>query len=79
MTTALKKYARLEASALWRAHPDDQRKEVIISIGDATLMISDMRDQAITHWSLAVVKRANPGKGHSATSARTALAIGQIR
>jgi hypothetical protein len=62
MTTALKKYARLEANALWRAHPDEQRKEVIVSIGDATLMISDLRDQAITHWSLAAVKRANPGK-----------------
>ena len=60
--TALKKYARLEASALWRASPQDQRREVIISIGDATLVISDMRDQAITHWSLAAVQRANPGE-----------------
>ncbi|WP_227267522.1 hypothetical protein [Roseobacter weihaiensis] len=59
--TALKKYARLEASALWRASPDDQRREVIVSIGDATLIVSDMRDQAITHWSLAAVQRANPG------------------
>lgn len=59
--TALKKYARLEASALWRATPEDQRREVIVSIGDATLMISDMRDRAITHWSLAAVQRANPG------------------
>ena len=59
--TALKKYTRLEASALWRATPDDQRREVVVSIGDATVMISDMRDQAITHWSLAAVERANPG------------------
>lgn len=59
---ALKKYARLEASALWRASPQEQRREVIVSIGDATLMICDMRDQAITHWSLAAVERANPGK-----------------
>jgi hypothetical protein len=60
--TALTKYARLEASALWRASPDEQRREVIISIGDATLMISDLRDRAITHWSLAAVQRANPGQ-----------------
>ena len=60
--TALKKYARLEASALWRASPDDQRREVVVSIGDATLVISDMRDKAITHWSLAAVMRANPGR-----------------
>jgi len=59
--TALKKYARLEASALWRAHPDDQRREVVISLGDATLVIADLQDRAITHWSLAAVKRANPG------------------
>ncbi|MEP1613625.1 MAG: hypothetical protein ABJL72_17115 [Roseobacter sp.] len=60
--TALTKYARIEASALWRPSPDEQRREVIISIGDATLMISDMRDQALTHWSLAAVQRSNPGK-----------------
>lgn len=59
---ALKKYARLEGSALWRAAPDDQRREVIVSIGDATLIVSDMRDRAITHWSLAAVRRANPGQ-----------------
>lgn len=58
---ALKKYARLEGSALWRASPDDQRREVVVSIGEATLTISDMRDQAITHWSLAAIERANPG------------------
>jgi hypothetical protein len=60
--TALKKYARLEASGLWRASPEDQRREVVVSIGDATLTIADMRDQAITHWSLAAVVRGNPGK-----------------
>lgn len=59
---ALKKYARLEGSALWRASPQDQRRDVIVSIGDATLIISDLRDRAITHWSLAAVERANPGK-----------------
>lgn len=59
---AIKKYSRLEGSALWRAQPQDQRREVIVSIGDATLMISDMRDRALTHWSLAAVVRANPGQ-----------------
>ncbi len=59
--TALNQYDRLEASGLWRATPDDQRREVIVSIGDATLIISDMRDQALTHWSLAAIERANSG------------------
>ncbi len=60
--TALKKFARIEATGLWRATPDEQRREVVVSIGDATLIISDMQDRAITHWSLAAVRRANPGK-----------------
>lgn len=59
--TALSKYARLEATGLWRAGPNDQRREVIVSIGDATLVISDLKDQALTHWSLAAIERANPG------------------
>ncbi|MCX7558905.1 hypothetical protein OS190_04945 [Sulfitobacter sp. F26204] len=60
--TALTKYARLEATALWRAKPDDQRREVVVSIGDATLVIIDMKNQPLAHWSLAAVERANPGQ-----------------
>lgn len=59
--TALSKYARLEATGLWRAAPDAQRREVVVSIGDATLVISDLKDQALTHWSLAALERQNPG------------------
>ena len=55
--TALAKYDRLEATGLWRHTPQEQRREVIVSIGDATLVISDMNDQAIAHWSLAAVDR----------------------
>jgi len=60
--TALSEYERLEASGLWRASKDAQRSEVIVSIGDATLIISDLRDQALAHWSLPAVVRANPGE-----------------
>ncbi|MEL6450118.1 MAG: hypothetical protein AAFQ19_02580 [Pseudomonadota bacterium] len=56
--TALSKYDRLEATALWRADPEAQRREVIVSIGDATLVITDLNDRAITHWSLAAVERS---------------------
>ncbi|WP_299284628.1 hypothetical protein [uncultured Tateyamaria sp.] len=63
--TALTKYDRLEATGLWRTAQDAQRREVIVSIGDATLVISDLNDKAITHWSLAAVERAagNSGTG----------------
>ncbi|WP_299375715.1 hypothetical protein [uncultured Tateyamaria sp.] len=57
--TALTKYDRLEATGLWRANPDAQRREVVVSIGNATLVISDLNDRAITHWSLAAVERAD--------------------
>lgn len=60
--TALTRYARLEATALWRATPDAQRQEVIVSIGDATLIISNFAERPLTHWSLAAIDRANPGQ-----------------
>ncbi len=60
--TALKQYERLEATGLWRASPDDQRREVRVSIGEATLTITGANNTALTHWSLAAVRRINPGQ-----------------
>ncbi len=60
--TALKQYQRLEAAGLWRATPEDQRRDVIVSIGDATLIITDTHDKVLAHWSLPALERANPGE-----------------
>ena len=60
--TALAQYNRLEATGLWREAPDAQRREVLVSLGDATLMISTMTEVALTHWSLPAVQRLNPGR-----------------
>lgn len=60
--TALSEYDRLEAVGLWRARPEDQRSEVVVSLGQATIVITNMRDQALTHWSIPAVTRANPGQ-----------------
>lgn len=64
--TAMLKYQRLEATALWRPSGLDgaqsQRRDVIISIGQASLVVSDLKDQALAHWSLAALERANPGQ-----------------
>lgn len=60
--TALHEYQRFEASGLWRASMEAQRVDVIISIGEATLTISDPRGNPLTHWSLAALERANPGQ-----------------
>lgn len=60
--TALKKYDRLESPGLWRATPEAQRKDVVLSFGDATLVISDNAGRALTHWSLPAIERINPGE-----------------
>lgn len=57
--TALKQFSRLEATGLWRPSPDDQRREVIVSLGEATLTLSDINGTALAHWSLGAVNRAN--------------------
>ncbi len=59
--TALNQYQRLEASGLWRADPQAQRRDVVVSMGDATLTITDAQDRVLAHWSLAAVARANRG------------------
>ncbi|MCT4685256.1 MAG: hypothetical protein N4A39_16155 [Roseicyclus sp.] len=60
--TALEQYSRLEATGLWREAPDAQRRDVLVSLGDATLMISTQSEVALTHWSLPAVARLNPGR-----------------
>ena len=60
--TALEKYERIEASGLWRPSPDEQRRDVIVSIGDASLTITDTQDRPLAHWSLPAIARANPGQ-----------------
>ncbi|MDF1854504.1 hypothetical protein [Pseudooceanicola sp.] len=60
--TALSEYQRLEARGLWRERAEDQRREVVASLGDATLVLTDTNDRALAHWSLAAVIRLNPGE-----------------
>jgi len=60
--TALKEFARLESEGLWRADPQDQRREVILTFGDATLVITDSAGRALAHWSLPAIARINPGE-----------------
>lgn len=61
--TALKQYERLEALGIWREGPEAQRREVICSFGDATLVIFDGRsNRPLAHWSLAALVRCNPGR-----------------
>ncbi|EPX81054.1 hypothetical protein [Litoreibacter arenae] len=59
--TALKEYDRLESTGIWRESPDAQRRDVIVSFGNATLIIRDKADTALAHWSLPAIERLNPG------------------
>ncbi|MDJ0639612.1 MAG: hypothetical protein QNJ20_12300 [Paracoccaceae bacterium] len=60
--TVLKEYQRLEAEAIWRATPDAQRRDVVVSIGKATITIAAPNGTALTHWSLPAMIRLNPGE-----------------
>lgn len=60
--TALTDFQRLEAQGSWRAAPDALPREVIVSLGEATLVMSDPgTDRPLSHWSLPAVVQLNPG------------------
>ncbi|WP_299358527.1 hypothetical protein [uncultured Paracoccus sp.] len=61
--TALSAFQRLEASGVWREAPQEAVRDVIVSVGDATLILTDPKsDQPLSHWSLPAVTRLNPGQ-----------------
>ncbi len=61
--TALPEYERLEATGLWRPDATAQRREVIVSFGDATLAITEAQGlTTVAHWSIAAAERQNPGR-----------------
>lgn len=61
--TALEKYRKLEGPGIWTASGNDQRREVVVGFGDATLVIVDSASMAVlSHWSLPAVVRLNPGQ-----------------
>lgn len=61
--TALKQFQRLESPGQWRPSPDAEMREVVVSIGEATLILTDpTTDEPLTHWSLPAVERENPGQ-----------------
>ncbi len=60
--TALKEFDRLESGGIWQEHQDTPRRDVVVSFGNATLVIADSSGLALTHWSLPAVMRLNPGE-----------------
>ncbi|SDE85668.1 hypothetical protein [Limimaricola pyoseonensis] len=60
--TALKEFARLETIGSWRPEPEAAPREVTVSFGEATLVLSDQSNRPVTHWSLPALNRLNPGE-----------------
>ena len=60
--TALDKFIRLEALGQWREAPDVPRREVIVSFGNATLMLRDVNDRPLGHWSLQATQIIQRGE-----------------
>ncbi len=60
--TVLAKYQRLETEGIWHRSPDEQRRDVIVSVGKTTITISTLNGTALTHWSLPAMERINPGQ-----------------
>lgn len=60
--TVLEQYQRLECTGLWRSDQASQRQEVIVALGEASLVLSDKTGQPLTHWSLPAIERLNPGQ-----------------
>lgn len=53
--TALDRYIRLEATGRWRERKGTPWREVLVSFGNASLVLSDFTEAPLTHWSLAAV------------------------
>ena len=60
--TAIKEFERLESLGLWRETTHAQRKEVVISFGDTTLVLSDINNRPLTHWSIAAILHSGAGE-----------------
>ena len=54
--TAIKKYTRLEASGFWRESTESEQIEVLITFGKTSIILSDYKENPLTHWSLAAIK-----------------------
>ncbi len=54
--TALEKYIRLEALGQWCETEGAEPREVVVSFGDATLVLTDLAERPLEHWALAGVQ-----------------------
>jgi hypothetical protein len=65
---ALEGHARLEAVGLWCEAPGASPREVIVSLGRSTLVLTDLAEQPLGHWALAGVSVAGAADGRTVYS-----------
>ena len=63
--TALDRYTRLEAIGQWREAPNQPPTEVVVSFGDATLVLSDLNENPLCHWAMAATNRVSLNGSHA--------------
>jgi len=61
--TALERYIRLEAAGRWRESEGAPWREVLVSFGNSTLVLSDFSEKPLTHWSLAAIEKVAEVEG----------------
>lgn len=61
--TALDQYDRLECPGVWREHATAQRRDVVVALGEASLVMTDTAGRVVAHWSLAAVERQGREEG----------------
>ena len=69
--TAIKKYKRLEAVGKWKDSPSADFVDVLVSLGTSSIVVSDFKDNPISHWSLPstkLVKKDDTGATFTADS-----------
>lgn len=50
-------FDRLECQGLWRRDHDSQRLDVVVVMGESSLILRDTADRPLTHWALDAVDR----------------------
>ena len=74
--TAVKKYARLESNGFWKESQKSDFIEVLISFGKTSVILSDYKENPLTHWSLAAIKLVS--QNHQETTFSTDSEDGEL-
>ncbi|MBM2576950.1 hypothetical protein JQC91_11635 [Jannaschia sp. Os4] len=61
--TALTNIERMETVGRWTPGPEDEPREVVVSLGEAALTIADMEDAPLAHWAIPALERIDGGAG----------------